>query len=38
MRGELERGPLGAAVSSIADKDATIDPKFAAEFSVEHDA
>jgi len=37
LREELERGPSGASVSSVADEDATIDSKFAARFSVERD-
>lgn len=38
MRDELERGPRGAAVSSVVEEDASMDPKFAAQFSVERDA
>ena len=37
LRAELERGPSGGSVSSVAEEDAPIDSKFAARFSVERD-
>jgi acylphosphatase len=37
LRAELERGPSGASVSSVAEDEATMDSKFAARFSVERD-
>jgi acylphosphatase len=38
MRAELERGPRSATVSEVAEEDASIDPEFAAEFSIARDA
>ena len=37
LRGELKRGPRSASVSDVAEEDASIDPQFAASFSIEHD-
>ncbi|MGA8145228.1 MAG: acylphosphatase [Candidatus Acidiferrales bacterium] len=37
LRAELERGPNGGSVSSVAEEDAVFDAKFAAKFSVERD-
>jgi acylphosphatase len=37
LRAELEHGPTGASVSSVAEEEASIEPKFAARFSVERD-
>ncbi len=37
LRAELERGPIGASVSSVTEEEAAIDPRFAARFSVERD-
>jgi acylphosphatase len=37
LRAELERGPSGASVASVAEEDAPIDSKFVARFSVERD-
>ena len=37
VRAELERGPNGASVSSVAEEPAPIDPKFAVKFTVERD-
>jgi acylphosphatase len=38
LREELERGPSGASVSSVAEVEAPLDSKFAARFSVERDS
>jgi acylphosphatase len=38
MRAKLEEGPRSATVSSVAEEDASIDPEFATEFSIERDA
>jgi acylphosphatase len=38
MRAKLEEGPRSAAVSSVVEEDANIDPEFAVEFSIERDA
>ncbi len=37
IRTELERGPNGASVSNVTEEEATVDPKFAARFTVERD-
>jgi acylphosphatase len=37
LRAELERGPSGASVASVAEEEIPIDSKFAARFSVERD-
>jgi acylphosphatase len=38
LRQTLERGPHGASVTSVAEQDAVIEPKFADRFSIEYDA
>jgi acylphosphatase len=38
LRAELQRGPGSAAVSSVAEEPAPLDPRFADEFSIEFDA
>jgi acylphosphatase len=38
LRRDLERGPSGASVTSVAEEDATIESKFANKFSIEYDA
>jgi acylphosphatase len=38
LRAELERGPSGASVTGVAEEEVTVDPKFAARFTVERDA
>jgi acylphosphatase len=38
LRGDLERGPRGASVTSVAEEEATIDANYADEFSIEYDA
>jgi hypothetical protein len=35
---DLERGPSGASVTSVAEEGATIESKFANKFSIEYDA
>ncbi|MBI1750732.1 MAG: acylphosphatase [Acidobacteria bacterium] len=37
MRGELERGPRAASVSSVAEEDAPVIRKYADAFLIEHD-
>jgi acylphosphatase len=38
LRRDLESGPSGASVTSVAEEDATIESKFANKFSIEYDA
>jgi acylphosphatase len=38
LRKDLHRGPTAASVSNIEEEHATIDPRFAREFSIEYDA
>jgi acylphosphatase len=38
LAAELERGPSGASVTSVAEEDAAIDPAYAERFSIEYDA
>jgi acylphosphatase len=37
LRTELERGPRGAIVSSVTEEEASLDPRFAQTFSIEHE-
>jgi len=36
FRKELERGPQGASVASVAEEEASLNPKFERGFSIEH--
>jgi acylphosphatase len=36
LRAELERGPLGAVVSGVAEEDAALDDNYTHGFSIEH--
>ena len=38
LRQTLERGPKGASVTGVTEEDATIEPNYAAAFSIEYDA
>ena len=38
LRNELERGPRSAAVSSVTEEEAALEPEFARGFSVEYEA
>jgi acylphosphatase len=38
LRRDLERGPQGALVTSVAEEEARIEPKYADRFSIEYDA
>jgi acylphosphatase len=38
LRDGLKRGPSGASVERITEEEATVEPKFAAGFSIEYDA
>jgi acylphosphatase len=38
LRRDLERGPSGSTVTSVAEEDATIESQFANKFSIEYDA
>jgi acylphosphatase len=38
LRAELEHGPSGASVASVAEEEVPVDPKFAARFTVERAA
>lgn len=37
LRGDLERGPLGAEVTDVAEQDAAVEPRYTAGFVIEHD-
>jgi acylphosphatase len=37
LRAELERGPRSASISEVAEEDAEILPRYAGQFSIEHD-
>jgi acylphosphatase len=37
LRTELERGPRVAIVSSVTEEEASLDPRFAQTFSIEHE-
>jgi acylphosphatase len=36
FRAELERGPQGASVASVAEEEASLNPRFERGFSIEH--
>jgi acylphosphatase len=38
LRAELKRGPRGAMVSGVVEEDASVDPEYAHDFSIERDA
>jgi acylphosphatase len=38
LRAELERGPLGASVSGVAEEEAGVQDAYAKKFSIEYDA
>jgi acylphosphatase len=38
LRAELERGPLGASVSSVSEEEAAVQAEYAKEFSIEYNA
>lgn len=37
LRAELERGPRGASISGVAEEEAEVLPRYAGEFSIEHE-
>ncbi len=37
LRTELERGPRAASISGVAEEDAEVLPRYAGQFSIEHD-
>lgn len=38
LRAELERGPRAASVAGVAEEDAAVLPRYAGQFSIEHDS
>ena len=37
LRAELERGPRAASISGVAEEDAEVLPRYASQFSIEHE-
>ena len=37
LRAELERGPRAASISGVVEEDAEVAPRYAREFSIEHE-